>query len=126
MSHPKTILVVDDDLDILLVLQELLAEEGYRVQMALNGATAESFLRQELPDLILLDLLISGTDGRELIKQLKGEASTAAIPVLMISAHPHAEREARAVGADGFVAKPFEIDALLTKVTDTLGPAPGR
>ena len=68
MSHPKTILLVDDDQDILLVLQELLTEEGYTVQLANNGATAQSFLRQGLPDLIMLDMLISGTDGRELAR----------------------------------------------------------
>ena len=121
MSHPKTILLVDDDQDILLVLQELLTEEGYTVQLANNGATAQSFLRQGLPDLIMLDMLISGTDGRELARQLKREPGTAAIPLLMISAHPNAEWEARAAGADDFVAKPFEIDALLTKVAHTLG-----
>ncbi len=121
LSHPKTILLVDDDQDILLVLQELLTEEGYRVQVATNGATAEAFLRQGLPDLIILDLLISGTDGRQLTKQFKREPHTAAIPVLMISAHPNAEREARTAGADDFVAKPFEIDTLLAKVTHAVG-----
>lgn len=124
MSHPKIILLVDDDQDILLVLRELLEEEGYAVQSTNNGAEVEPLLRQGLPDLILLDMLMAGTDGREIAKRLKGEATTAAIPLLMISAHPNAEQEARAAGADGLVAKPFEIDMLLARVAHALGEKP--
>lgn len=124
MSHPKIILLVDDDQDILLVLRELLEEEGYAVQATNNGAEVEPLLRQGLPDLILLDMLMAGTDGREIAKRLKGEATTAAIPLLMISAHPNAEQEARAAGADGLVAKPFEIDMLLARVARALGEKP--
>jgi CheY-like chemotaxis protein len=120
MSHPKIILLVDDDQDILLVLRELLEEEGYAVQAINNGAEIEPLLQQGLPDLILLDMLMAGTDGREIAKRLKGEA----IPLLMISAHPNAEQEARAAGADGLVAKPFEIDMLLARVARALGEKP--
>jgi CheY-like chemotaxis protein len=120
MSHPKTILLVDDDQDILLVLQDLLVGEGYTVQIANSGTAAIRSLQQGLPDLILLDILIAGTDGRKFAKQLKEEARTATIPLLMISAHPNGGQEAHAAGADDFVAKPFEIDTLLAKVAHAL------
>lgn len=116
-SHPKTILVVDDDPDILLVLQAFLEEEGYQVRIAESGSVVERLPPQELPDLILLDMLMSGTDGRDMAKRLKHQEETKQIPVLMISAHPSAEQEARMAGADDFLAKPFEMDVLLAKVT---------
>lgn len=116
-SHPKTILVVDDDPDILLVLQAFLEEEGYQVRIAESGSVVERLPLQELPDLILLDMLMSGTDGRDMAKRLKHQEETKQIPVLMISAHPSAEQEARMAGADDFLAKPFEMDVLLAKVT---------
>ena len=69
-----------------------------------------------LPDLILLDVLLSGKDGREIVKRLKSQEETRHIPVIMFSAHPSAEKTARAAGADDFVAKPFEMDEILAKI----------
>jgi CheY-like chemotaxis protein len=73
-----------------------------------------------LPDLILLDVLLSGKDGREIVKYLKRKAETKAIPVIMFSAHPSAEETARAAGADDFLAKPFDIEVLLDKIAHFL------
>lgn len=119
-SHPKTILVVEDDPDILLVLQAFLEEEGYQVRIAESGSVVEQLPPQDLPDLIVLDMLVSGTDGRDIAKRLKHQEETKQIPVLMISAHPSAEQEARMAGADDFLAKPFEMDVLLAKVSRAL------
>ncbi len=114
-QREKTILVVDDEPDILLFLEVAFAHAGYRVLTATTGEELISLLAREWPDLILLDMLLSGTDGRELTRQLKGQERTAQIPVLMISAHPRAEQEALAAGADGFLAKPFGIKEILGK-----------
>jgi len=73
-----------------------------------------------LPDLILLDVLLSGKDGREIVKQLKSQEETKSIPIIMFSAHPSAEKTAREAGADDFVAKPFHIDFLLAVVAKYL------
>ncbi len=73
-----------------------------------------------MPHLLLLDVLLSGKDGREIVKDLKGQEETRAIPIIMFSAHPSAEETPRATGADDFLAKPFDIDVLLDKIAHFL------
>jgi DNA-binding response OmpR family regulator len=116
------ILIVDDDPGILDALRVLFESEGYRVQTCEKGDYAES-LRDEtggLPDLIVLDVLLSGKDGRTICRVLKSQEATRDIPVVMISAHPGAEESVKEVGADAFVAKPFAIDDLLATVETLL------
>jgi DNA-binding response OmpR family regulator len=121
MSITK-ILVVDDEPDILEFLLVILEEEGYAVVTTDKGEYVEALRNGGLPDLILLDVLLSGKDGREIVKQLKSQEKTKHIPVIMFSAHPSAEKTAREAGADDFIAKPFEIDQLLVKVARYLLP----
>ena len=116
MQVQKKILVVDDDPDILEFLQVILEEEGYTVATTDKGDYVEKLHDGELPNLILLDILLSGKDGREIVKSLKSQEETRHIPVVMFSAHPSAEATARACGADDFIAKPFDIDVLLAKL----------
>ncbi|HYK84617.1 MAG TPA: response regulator [Ktedonobacteraceae bacterium] len=116
----KKILVVDDEPDILEFLQVILEEEGYAVITTDKGEYVEALNNGGLPDLILLDMLLSGKDGREIVKQLKSQEKTKHIPVIMFSAHPSAEETARKAGADDFLAKPFEMDQLLEKITGCL------
>jgi DNA-binding response OmpR family regulator len=120
-SRPS-ILVVDDEPDILDALTFLLEDEGYRVQASDKGDYAEALLDGdgELPDLIILDVLLSGKDGRLICRELKRRAATAHIPVVMISAHPNAGQSVKEVGADAFVAKPFAIDDILATVAALL------
>jgi DNA-binding response OmpR family regulator len=112
----KKILVVDDDPDIVEFLQELLVQEGYSTAITDKGDYVEKLRDSGLPDLIIIDVLLSGKDGREIVKHLKSQEETRHIPVIMFSAHPGAEKTARAAGADDFVAKPFEIDEVLAKI----------
>jgi CheY-like chemotaxis protein len=127
MTAPSPlILVVDDDPGILDALQVLFESEGYRVQTCEKGDYAES-LRDEagsLPDLIVLDVLLSGKDGRTICRALKDHEITRHIPVVMISAHPGADASVKEVGADAFVAKPFAIDDLLDTVAALLAARP--
>ena len=116
----KKILVVDDEPDILEFLQIILQEEGYTVMTTDKGEYVEKLHDGGLPDLILLDVLLSGKDGRDIVKHLKSQDETRHIPVIMFSAHPSAEETARACGAEDFVAKPFEIDVLLAKIATYL------
>ena len=112
----KTVLIVDDDPDIVLVLRAMLEDAGY-VAVATNTASdLMDVLKRNRPGLILLDMLLSGHDGREIVTQLKARPDTCHIPILMLSAHPTAERDARSAGADDFLAKPFEMEVLLAKV----------
>ncbi|HLX55855.1 MAG TPA: response regulator [Ktedonobacteraceae bacterium] len=116
----KKILVMDDEPDILEFLQVILEEEGYAVLTSDKGEFLEQLHNGGLPDLILVDILLSGKDGRAIVRHLKRQEETRHIPVIMVSAHPGAEKTAREAGAEDFLAKPFEIDALLAKVANYL------
>ena len=112
-SKQKKILIVEDDSAIAEFLQDLLELEGYTAATTEKAEYVEKLLSGDLPDLILLDVLLSGKDGREIVKQLKSQDETKHIPVIMFSAHPSAEKTAREAGADDLIAKPFEVDELL-------------
>ena len=112
----KKVLIVDDDPDILEFLHELLTDEGYMAIITDKAEYLEKLHYDALPDLFLVDVLLSGRDGREIVKYLKSQEQTRHIPVIMFSAHPGAEQTTRAAGADDFLAKPFEIDDLLTRI----------
>src|SRR6266516_5471258 len=115
----KRLLVVDDKQDILEFLKVILEEEGYTVDTTDKDDYLEK-LNDILPDLILLDMLLSGKDGREIVKYLKMQEKTKHIPIILFSAHPSAQGFAKQAGADDFVAKPFEIDILLNKIEQYL------
>jgi CheY-like chemotaxis protein len=119
-SREKRILVVDDDPAILLFLRAMLEDEGYTVVTTDKGEYVEGLHDGGLPHFIILDMLLSGKDGREIARHIKSREETKHIPILMISAHPLAEQEALAAGADDFLAKPFEMDDLLAKVAKYL------
>jgi CheY-like chemotaxis protein len=116
----KRLLVVDDEPDILEFLEVILEEEGYEVVTSDKGEYLEQLHNGGLPHLILLDVLLSGKDGREIVKYLKSQEETKHIPVIMFSAHPSAEQTARQAGAEDFLAKPFEISLLLEKIAQYL------
>jgi DNA-binding response OmpR family regulator len=111
----KKIFVVDDERSILEALEFMLLEEGFDVRTASRGSALLD-LDNELPDVILLDVLLSGEDGREITRRLKKQERTRNIPIIMISAHPNAQQSVRDCGADDFLPKPFDIDDLLDKV----------
>lgn len=114
----KKILVVDDDPDILDALQFMLEDAGYRVTTTEKGEYAENLhdTNGGLPDVILLDVLLSGKDGRLICQKLKSQEETKRIPIIMMSAHNNARQSVASVGADDFIAKPFETDELLAKI----------
>ncbi|GHO55250.1 response regulator [Ktedonobacter robiniae] len=121
MPHTtQRILIVDDDPDILEFLHIILEEEGYEVVMADRGDSLMQLHNGELPHLIVLDVLLSGKDGRDIVRWLKSQQETRKIPVLMFSAHPSAEQTVRQAGADDFLAKPFNIETFLAKVAHLL------
>ncbi len=115
------ILVLDDEPDLLELLSILLTGAGYRVQTVQTADDMERYFQEgELPVLFVLDLLLSGSHGGELVRHLKEAERTRDMPILMVSAHPGAEQEARAGGADAFLAKPFDIDEFLSLVSSLL------
>ena len=114
----KKILVVDDDPDILDALQFMLEDAGYEVKTTEKGEYAENLRDTNggLPNVIILDVLLSGKDGRLICQKLKSQEETQRIPIIMISAHPNAKQSVSAVGADDFMAKPFDMDELLATI----------
>jgi DNA-binding response OmpR family regulator len=117
------ILVVDDDIDILSVMEILLSMKGFDVEVTSKGENTFSKIETFKPDLILLDVLISGHDGRAICKQLKANPDTSNIPVIMFSAHPGAAATIADYGADDFIAKPFDVNNLMKKINTQLGIA---
>lgn len=115
----KKILVVDDDPGILEAMEMILTLEGYTPVTSKRGDDARTLSENEHPYLIILDVFLSGHDGREIAKRLKENNKTKHIPILMMSAHPEVEGTIYDHGADGFVAKPFGINEL-TRQIDTL------
>lgn len=118
----KKILVIDDDEDILDAVQMLLETDGFQVSTSTNADTLEH-LSKDYPDLILLDVLLSGQDGREFAKKLKSKENTKNIPIVMMSAHPTAHKTIKAYMADDFIAKPFDSDFLMDKIKSHLHQA---
>ncbi len=115
MDKLKKIIIADDDPGILDAVGIMLEFEGYQVQCIPNGSDLLN-METEFPDLLLLDIWMSGVDGRDVCKHLKQKESTSKIPIVMISASKDIERSAMEAGADDFLAKPFEIDDLLQKI----------
>jgi CheY-like chemotaxis protein len=114
-AHERTILVVDDDEDLRSMVVLVLEDAGYRVRTAGDGIDALEHLARVRPDAILLDMRMPRMDGREFAKRLRTGAGSQ-IPLLVMTAAEQAEKWAREVGADDFVAKPFDIENLLRVV----------
>jgi|SRR5437660_9457271 len=115
-AEKKNILVVDDDLDILEAISLMLEDAGYSVVTVSKGDFIDHLDANDPPGVIILDMLLSGIDGRDIARQLKAQQDTKHIPIIMLSAHPKAEQEAQRSGVDDFLSKPFEMDELLEKV----------
>ena len=108
----KNILIIDDDLDIGNVLEEILKNEGYSVSRAYSGTEAVFVLSQSRPDLILLDLMLPGLSGEEVLPYIKG------IPVIVMSAKVDVDNKVELLlgGAVDYVTKPFHTKELLARI----------
>lgn len=115
----KRILVADDDPAILDAMSIMLEESGYDVETTVDGAVAQNMsqtMQADLPDLLLLDIRMSGMDGGKICQHLKSAVSTKHIPVILISANKDIEQIALACGADSYIPKPFQMNNLLSLV----------
>src|SRR4051812_1141949 len=109
-TYAKKLLIVDDDIDILEGMSFILTSEGYETNILSKGEDVIKTLETFKPDVLLLDVLMSGSDGREICREIKKSAKHKHIPIIMISAHPSAKKNALECGAEDFIAKPFEIE----------------
>ena len=118
----KTILIADDEPNIVISLEFLLHREGYRVLVARDGVEALAAIRAERPDLVLLDVMMPRMDGFEVCQAVRAEPAIAATRILMLTAKGRATDAAKgtALGADAYVTKPFSTRELAAQVAAML------
>lgn len=123
MSEPKrTVLIVEDEEDILALLHFNLIKAGYDVECASCGEEGLKKVGEQRPDLILLDLMLPGIDGLEICRRLREEETTSDVPVIMLTARGEEGDVIRGLelGADDYVTKPFSIKVLLARIEAVL------
>jgi len=113
-----TILVVEDEADLSVLLRYNLEAEGFRVLTAESGDEAAEVIQETVPDLILLDWMLPGLSGIELCRRWRAREETSRVPIIMITARGEEEERVRglATGADDYVVKPFSLPELLARV----------
>lgn len=113
-----TVLVVEDEADVVDLLRYNLNRAGFQVLIANTGHLGLEIARLQRPDIILLDLMLPGLTGHEVCRELKSDASTAGIPIIMLTAkgEPHERVKGLELGADDYVTKPFSTRELVLRV----------
>lgn len=112
----KKILIADDDLAIGEVVTIVLSDGGFITEVESDGNNVIKHAEKFMPDLLLLDISLGGKTGPTIVKEIKKKPKTAHIPILLVSANSDIKDIAKEAGADGFLAKPFDIDDLLAIV----------
>ena len=117
------VLIVDDNTDILWVVEVILKRYGFGVMTTLKGEEVLSKTKTFSPQLILLDVFLSGVDGIDVCNVLKSTPETKNIPIIMISAHTNLKEIQKFCKADDFIAKPFDANELVRKINHFIGPS---
>jgi DNA-binding response OmpR family regulator len=120
----KRILCIEDETEMIDLIRLILSRRGYEVQGANGGKEGIELVRQEKPDLVLLDLMMPDMDGWEVYQQMKADEGTRDIPVIVVTAK--AQSIDKVLGlhiakVDDYIAKPFSPQELLTSVEEVLG-----
>ena len=121
MKNTK-IAVIEDEADILEVIEYSLSKEGFRVCTALDGEEGLDLVKKELPDLVVLDLMLPGLDGIEICRKLKSDSATRSISIIMVTAKGEESDIVLGlgIGADDYVVKPFSPRELTARVKSVL------
>jgi len=124
----ESILVVDDEEDVLELVRYNLDRSGYRVETASSGEEALAKARRKLPDLVILDLMLPGMDGLEVCKRLKNNVKTEGLPIIVLTAKGEETDVVTGLelGADDYVTKPFSPKVLIARVRRILRRAVSR
>jgi two-component system, OmpR family, alkaline phosphatase synthesis response regulator PhoP len=123
MDTPRTIMVVDDNPDIITIVKTILEGKGYNVLSASSGQELLNLLNGQKPDLIILDIMMPEMDGLEVLGRLKGVTETASIPVILLTAKVQYEDVLGGykLGADYYITKPFTSTQLVNGINLLLG-----
>ena len=123
MDNKKTIMVVDDNPDIITIVRTILEGKGYSVLSATSGPELLNLLKTQKPDLIILDIMMPEMDGLEVLTRLKGLTETASIPVILLTAKVQYEDVLGGykLGADYYITKPFTSTQLVNGINLLLG-----
>jgi len=113
-----SVLIVEDEADVVDLLRYNLSRAGFDVLIANTGDEGLDLARKNRPDIVVLDLMLPGMNGHEVCRELKGDANTAAIPIVMLTAkgEPHERVKGLELGADDYVTKPFSPRELVLRV----------
>ena len=116
------IVVIEDEVDILEVINYNLSKEGFDVCSALDGEEGLALIKKEVPDLVLLDLMLPGLDGIEICRKLKTDYSTRSIPIIMVTAKGEESDIVLGLGmgADDYIVKPFRPRELMARIRSVL------
>ncbi|MDE3214693.1 MAG: response regulator [Bacteroidota bacterium] len=114
----KRVLVIDDNSDILWVVSIILKKYDFEVMAVPGGQEALKKVKTFSPDVILLDVFLSGMDGIEVCNKLKRNSLTSEIPIIMFSAHTSFKDVSQFCQADDFISKPFDVHELVEKIQD--------
>ena len=117
-KNKGSILIVDDTPENLTVLRKMLTEQGFRVRPAISGEIALKTMQIDLPDLILLDIIMPNMDGYEVCRRLKADEKTQNIPIIFISALNELKDKVKAFSEGGvdYITKPFQVAEVLSRV----------
>lgn len=118
----RRVLLVEDETNIIEAIRFLLSREGWQVHTHGNGADANDVIRELQPDLVVLDVMLPGKSGFEILEELRANEETADLPVLILTARGQSrDREmAEKAGVSRFMTKPFSNAEVLTAVRDLL------
>ena len=118
----EKIIVVEDEVDIREIIEYNLSREGYQVYSTLDGENALRLINKQIPDLVLLDLMLPGLDGMEICRMLKVDPVTRSIPIIMVTAKGDESDIVLGlgIGADDYVTKPFSPKELLARIKAVL------
>lgn len=121
----RSVLVVEDDLHIVYLLGHLIEKEGFTVERAPDGRSANERLERPPPDLVLLDVMLPYTDGFELLSRIRSLPAWKDVPVIVLTSRTHEEDAVRALalGADDYLTKPFSPAELIARIRRRLRAA---
>jgi DNA-binding response OmpR family regulator len=118
----QRVLIAEDERNIVESLRFVLTREGYEVSHALDGAEALALVRREAPDALVLDLMLPKMSGYDVLKEVRADAQTRALPILMLTAKGQAydRQAAQDLGVDAFITKPFSNSDVIEQIARLL------